>query len=225
MPHFPPASPDLAGLRDALRGLRFALRRGGERISEAPIPAFPAPAGQFAGVALRHGGELAKEVDRFASAVAKSLLSSGRDSDARMSQIVAGQNSAELFATASYTALKRALDRLGAGDVLIFESAARNAYLRVAPMIGQLPDAEVAAELTVQLLDLGAIRGATGMSALAIFAMLLWLQSDRPVAEDRASFEAAVDIACAIRQDVLPACASRDKTRLGALYAEFLGHV
>lgn len=225
MPHFPPAAPDLAGLRDALRGVRFALRRGGERISEAPIPALPIPAGQFAGIALRHGGELAKELDRFASAVAKSLLSSGQESDARMSRIVAGRNSAELFATASYTALKRALDRLDVGDVLISEAAARSAYLRVAPMIGMLSGAEIAAELTVQLMDLDVIRGTTEMAALAVFAMLLWLQSERPEAEDAASFEAAVDITRAIRQDVLPACKSRDRARLSALYSEFIDHV
>lgn len=225
MPHFPPASPDLAALRDALRGLRFVLRRGGERISEAPIPALPAPAGQFAEVALRHGGELVKEVDRIASAVAKSLLSSGLESDARMSKIVAGHNSAELFATASYAALRRALDRLGAGDALISESAARSAYLQAAPLIGVQSEAEVAAELTVQLLDLDEIRGATEMAPLAIFAMLLWLQSDRPEAEDRASFEAAVDLAHAIRQDVLSACKARDQSRLSALYSEFIDHV
>lgn len=225
MPHFPPASPDLAGLRDALRGLRFALRRGGERISEAPIPALPAPAGQFAEVALRHGGELVKEMDRFASAVAKSLLTSGRETDARMSQIVTGRNGAELFANASYTALKRALDRLGADDALISESAARNAFLHAAPMIGVQSEAEVAAELTVQLLDLDAIRGASEVAPLAIFAMLLWLQSDRPETEDRASFEAAVDLACAIRQDVLPACKALDRSRLSALYSEFIDHV
>lgn len=225
MPHFPPASPDLAGLRDALRGIRFALRRGGERISKAPIPALPAPAGQFAEVALRHGGELAKEVDRFASTVAKSLLNSGRESDVRMSRIAADQNSAEVFAAASYTALKRALDRLGVGDTLISESAALTAYLRVAPIIDTQSEADVAAELTVQLLDLDAIRGATEMAPLAIFSVLLWLQSDRPETEGRASFEAAVDLAYTIRQDVLPACEALDRSRLSALYSEFIDHV
>lgn len=92
-------------------------------------------------------------------------------------------------------------------------------------MIGMLSGAEIAAELTVQLLDLDVIRGTTEMAALAVFAMLLWLQSERPEAEDAASFEAAVDITRAIRQDVLPACKSRDRARLSALYSEFIDHV
>ena len=59
---------DPMSLRDALRGLRHAVRRGGESFLDAmPINALPRPAADLAGVALRPvlpGLSLAQATDR-----------------------------------------------------------------------------------------------------------------------------------------------------------------
>ncbi|REF73243.1 hypothetical protein E3U25_01970 (plasmid) [Paracoccus versutus] len=221
----PPIAPDIISLRDALRGLRYALRRGGETLSEIPVATLPEPAGRIAGAVLRQGGELAKGADQVVSNVAKRLLGSEAGPIPAMPEIISDSNSPERFAAACYTALKAALRQLNFGEALIVESAARLAYRRIAPTIGNLPEPVVAAELTVQLLDLHAIHGAEDAEALAVFAVLLWLQSDRADVEELASLEASVDLAKVLRDDVLSASAARDKERLGKLYAEFINHV
>jgi hypothetical protein len=54
---------------------------------------------------------------------------------------------------------------------------------------------------------------------------MLWLQSQRPEAEDEAALDAATDLAVALAADITTACTARDPAALAALYAEFASHV
>ena len=69
-----PVRPDPMTLRDALRGLRHAMRRGGESLFELPVGVLPRPAAQIAGVVLKGGERLAREADRLASGLARRVL-------------------------------------------------------------------------------------------------------------------------------------------------------
>lgn len=220
-----PNPADSVTLRDALRGLRHAMRRGGETLFDMPVAALPGPAAQIAGAMLRHGGELAKGVDEVASSLAKRLLGPGPQSAASFPEIAGDSNAATRFATACYVALQAALKQMGVTDALIVESAARMAYRRIAPQIGHLPEPRIAADLTLQMLELRVLHGAGEAAPLASFAVLLWLQSDRREDEDQAALEAAVDLARVLADDLRAACAAQDADRLQQLYAEFVNHV
>ena len=74
MPH-PSPLPDAMPLRDALRGLRHAVRRWGETLLETmPVDALPRPAAELAGAVLREVGEIARGVDEVASGFARFAL-------------------------------------------------------------------------------------------------------------------------------------------------------
>ena len=62
-------------LREALRGLRFLLRRGGETLADTmSVETLPKPAADLAGAVLREVGGLARNVDEVASGLAKTIL-------------------------------------------------------------------------------------------------------------------------------------------------------
>jgi hypothetical protein len=195
-----PLAPDILNLRDALRGVRHVLRRSGETLSEVPAATLPDPVAKIAGAVLRHGGE-------------------------SMSEIIADRHAPEVFAATSYVALRAVLQQQGIEDALIVESAARAAYTQLAPDLGNAPEPILAANLTQLILDMNVVCGAGEARQLAIFAVVLWLMSDRPQSGSTAALEAAVDLASVLRQDIIAACDARDHGRLVKLYAEFINHV
>ena len=78
----------------------------------------------------------------------------------------------------------------------------------------------------------GVIRGALpdparpwDTQAVALFAVLLWLQSDRSADENEAVLEAAADIALARAAEVEATVRSRDLAGIAALYRKYVGHV
>jgi hypothetical protein len=220
-----PLAPDILNLRDALRGVRHVLRRSGETLSEVPAATLPDPVAKIAGAVLRHGGELAKGADKMASGLAKRLLGGSSDSAPSMSEIIADRHAPEVFAATSYVALRAVLQQQGIEDALIVESAARAAYTQLAPDLGNAPEPILAANLTQLILDMNVVCGAGEARQLAIFAVVLWLMSDRPQSGSTAALEAAVDLASVLRQDIIAACDARDHGRLVKLYAEFINHV
>jgi hypothetical protein len=60
---------------------------------------------------------------------------------------------------------------------------------------------------------------------VALFAVMLWLQSQRPEAEDEAALDAATDLSVALASDVSTACTHGNHQNLAALYIEFASHV
>ena len=98
-----------------------------------------------------------------------------------------------------------------------------------------LTDARLAAQLTLDLLAAKVIRTPTADEAaqvpggalqpVAIFAVLLWLQSDRAEPDNETALAAASDLAVALAGDVAKACADQNPDRLETLYAKYAPHV
>lgn len=223
-----PLRPDFMALREALRGLRFLLRRGGESLAETiPIESLPKSAADLAGAVLHVVGGIARNVDELASGLVESVLGEAGQPSVTLDQLAAGQDSADLFGAAVYVALRSVLRRLNAPGVLVSEAAAQRAW----DLTGK-PDA---ATLTINLLDARVMRGTTAQEAarvpgsalepVAIFAVLLWLQSTRSDAENEEALHAAADLAVALAPEVTSACADRDAFRIAALYARYAAHV
>lgn len=214
-------------LREALRGLRFLLRRGGETLAETlPIETLPKPAADLAGVVLREVEGIARNVDQVASGLAKSILGGADHPSVTLRDLTAGEDGAAAFGAAVYVALRSVLARLGAPGVFVSEAAARRAWA---------PDRTDAAALTVNLLAARVVRGTTAEEAarvpgsalepVAIFAVMLWLQSTRSDAENEEALQAATDLTVALAPEVARACAERDLSRIAALYARYAAHV
>ena len=232
--HFP-IRPDAMPLREALRALRHVLRRGGETLAETlPTQALPAPAATLANAVLRQAREMAHHLDEAVSGLAKSILG-GHSADAStLADIAVAQDADARFAQSVYVALRFVLRRLGADGVYVSEAAARQIYARAVTRPSASPS-HLAAALTLDLVAAGLLRGAAAEDAgplpgpmiepVAVFAVLLWLQSARSDAENEAALDAATDLALAISPEVVGACAAGDAARLAALFDQYVPHV
>ena len=235
MPFLSPL-PDAMPLRDALRGLRHAVRRGGETFLETmPVDALPRPAAELAGAVLREVGEIARGVDEVASGFARFALGAADKSPPTSYTLTARTGGEAAFARGIYTALRMVLRRLNAPTVYVSETAARSAYLALLPDHPPGSDAGFAAALSLALAEARVLRGASAEDAArvpghsldhtAIFAVMLWLQSKRSEDEDETALLSATDLAVALAPEADAAFRTQDRARLTALYAEFASHV
>ena len=227
---------DAMPLRDALRGLRHAVRRGGESLLDAmPVDSLPSPAAGLAGAMLRDVGEFARGVNDVASGLARLALGGGARPQGSLHDLTARHGAEDSFAQGIYAALRMVLRHLDAPSAYFSESAARSAYLALTPEQRSGADASVAAALSLALAGTRVLRGASAAAAarvpghsldhIAIFAVMLWLQSSRSEAEDEKALEAATDLAVALAAEADAAFREKDSTRLAMLYAEFASHV
>ncbi|MFN3844629.1 MAG: hypothetical protein ACK4RZ_02265 [Paracoccaceae bacterium] len=215
-------------LRKALRGLRFLLRRGGETLVDTlVIEALPKPAATLVSKALRDVGELAQGAEKIASGFAKAVLGGHEEGPVILDDLGGDLHADAQFAAWVYAALRSVLLRLGVPGVFVSEAAARSAY-RLAPTVD-------AATLTLNLLDARVVRGTSAhevavvpgsaLEAVAIFAVMLWLQSTRSEDESEDALDAAADLAIAIAPEVDAACVARDHNRIATLYGRYVAHV
>ena len=228
--------PDAMPMRDALRGLRHAVRRGGETLLDVmPVGSLPRPAAQLAGAVLHEVGAFAKGVNDVASGLARLALGGSAKSQGSLQDLTLHQGAEDGFAQGIYAALRAVLRHLNAPSAYISETAARSAYLALMPEQRLGSDASMAAALSLALAEAKVLRGlsaadaarVTGQSLdhIAIFAVMLWLQSNRSEAEDEKALEAATDLAVALAAEADAAFRDGDAARLAALYAEFASHV
>lgn len=227
---------DRMPLREALRGLRFVLRRGGETLVETfTVETLPKPASDLAGAIIREVEGLARSVDEIASDVAKTVLGEPETGPAALNEMIGQTEDGSRFAASIYVALTSVLGRLGAKSVFVSEAAAYAAFQDFDGPGKDAPLSRQAAMLTLRLLDARVIRGATlqpasmvpgvALEFASLFAVLLWLQSERTDADNEAALMAATDIAVARVADVAAAFAARDAARIEALYAKYVPHV
>lgn len=223
-------------LREALRGLRFLLRRGGETFVETlNVDTLPGPASDLANAVLREVGGLARAVDGLASGVAKSVLGGTDSPAAPLQDMIGGQDQDAAFAAGFYLALTSVLRRLGATTVFVSESAARSAFARIAAQPAGTTTEMRAADLTFRLLGARVMRGTTAqqaalvpgaaLEAASLFAVMLWLQSARSETENEAALEAATAMAIALAPEISQAFGAGDKDRIAALYRKYVPHV
>ena len=223
--------PDAMPLRDALRGLRHAVRRGGETLLDVmPVDQLPRPAAELAGRVLREVGDFAKGVNEVASGIARFALGANESPHGLPAQPLKLRDGAEdAFAQGVYAALRLVLRRLNAPSVYISETAARLAYLGLTDDQRRGSDAAVAAALSLALAQTKVMRGASAQDAAlehtAIFAVMLWMQSNRSEADDEAALGSATGLAVAVATETDAAFVAQDSSRLAALYAEFAAHV
>ena len=233
MPNPSSLLPDAMPLREALRGLRHVMRKGGETLKDTmTVDLMPPPAAHLAGAFLREVEAIAKGVDQAASGLAKKVLG-GPDPTSPSLHAITGQiNGDVIFAAAFYAAAQAVLARLGATGVFISEAGAHKAFQDIRPFVA--PDADLAASLTIALHSAKVLKGAVAKTArvpadavapVALFAVMLWLLSHRPEAEDEAALDAAADLAVALAADISRAFIANDHAGLAALYSEFASHV
>ena len=228
--------PDAMPMRDALRGLRHAVRRGGETLLDVmPVGSLPRPAAQLAGAVLHEVGAFAKGVNDVATGLARLALGGSAKSQGSLQDLTLHQGAEDGFAQGIYAALRAVLRHLNAPSSYISETAARSAYLALTPEQRLGSDASMAAALSLALAEAKVLRGVSAADAarvtgqsldhIAIFAVMLWLQSNRSEAEDEKALEAATDLAVALAAEADAAFRDGDAARLAALYAEFASHV
>ena len=228
--------PDAMPMRDALRGLRHAVRRGGETLLDVmPVGSLPRPAADLAGAVLHEVGAFAKGVNDVASGLARLALGGSAKSQGSLQDLTLHQGAEDGFAIGIYAALRAVLRHLNAPSAYISETAARSAYLALTPQQRLGSDASVAAALSLALAEAKVLRGLSAADAarvagqsldhIAIFAVMLWLQSNRSEAEDEKALEAATDLAVALAVEADAAFTAEDNTALATLYAEFASHV
>jgi hypothetical protein len=228
--------PDPMPLRDALRGLRHAVRRGGETFLDSmPVESLPPPAAKLAEVVLREVGEIARSMNDAASGLARVALGAGDKPHGTLQDLAARADAEDAFARGIYAALREVLRRLHAPSAYISETAARSAYLALPAERKTGSTARKAATLSLSLYDGKVIRGASAeeasrvpgaaLESVGIFAVMLWLQSDRNENENEEALDAATDLAVALAAEAAAAFRDHDEKRLETLYLEFSGHV
>ncbi len=241
-------------LREALRGLRHVMRRGGATFRDTlSVDVLPRPAADLAGSVLRDAEHLARGADRIASDLAKKVLGGTELSPASLDDLAAAGNDGALFAAGAYPALGSILGRLGVEDAFVSEAAARSAFSQAVAGSGERQSAgeqadirepqersanaqaRLAARLTLAMIGTRALRGLSGatntrvpaaaLEPVALFSLMLWLQSGAREEENAAALLAATDLAVVLADDITAATAARDTDRLAALYTEFASHV
>ena len=228
--------PDAMPLRDALRGLRHAVRLGGETLLDVmPVGSLPRPAVQLVGAVLHEVGAFAKGVNDVASGLAHLALGGSAKSQGSLQDLTLRLGAEDSFAIGIYAALRAVLRHLNAPSAYISETAARSAYLALTPQQRLESDASMAAALSLALAEAKVLRGLSAADAarvagqsldhIAIFAVMLWLQSNRSEAEDEKALEAATDLAVALAVEADAAFTAEDTTALATLYAEFASNV
>ena len=234
MPNRLPQPPDAMPLREALRAMRHMLRKGGETLIDT-IPVADLPVPRLAGAVLQQVEALARGVDHVTSGMAKLVLGASAQPSPSLPGI-AGQAAPDAaFAAACYAALRAVLAHLGVAGVFLSEAAIRQAYRAVMTDHRGETEEKLAARLTFALLAGNVIRGVTaadaaqvpgaGLDQVAIFAVMLWLQTDRPEGEDGAALEAATDMAIALSGEIARGCAAKTPAALAALFKEFAPRV
>lgn len=234
MPRPSLAPPDAAPFREALRGIRFLLRRGGATVADTlTLDTLPDPAANLAKRMIREVEGIARSVDEAASTAAKGVLGGNDNPSGKLDEIVGHSTASAEFGRAIYMALDAVLRRIGVGDAFVSEMSARAVF---AAWRQDHPDGEPqdwAADLTLRLLAARVIRGAVpvgnggigNVEPVALFAVMLWLQSDRSESENEAVLEAAADIALARAMEIAATIGSADRSRIAALYRKYVDHV
>lgn len=230
-----PIGPDPMPLREALRGLRHVLRKGGQTFADTvSTDGMPKPAATLANAVMREAKDILRGIDTVTSGFAKTVLGGDSTGTVHLADLWQSKDADAQFGQAVYVALRSVLGQLGAPDVFISEAAARSVYLLTARRAEDNPET-LAANLTLDLLSARVLRGATALQAarvpaaaiepIAVFAVMLWLQSHRSDAENQAALDAATDLAIAIADDIASACGDRNVAQIAALYEKYAPHV
>jgi hypothetical protein len=233
-------------VKDALRSIRFGLKRG-RRLLDPMVSSLPGPLGNVASRTLLNVDSIGSGVDRMLSGAAHRLLDH-RDERTISDALVlrADAQASVVFAQIVYQGLRQALRQLGAGNVLISERSAAEAFRAASRTYDGADDrSALAATLLFALLDAGAVEFAersapkpvAGAVAgkklpigldhdqdvvlLALFAVMLWMQIDRggdSETEDEL-LALSCDVTMALRRSIVSA--RDDRAKLADLLSHY----
>ncbi|WP_431324759.1 hypothetical protein [Rhizobium sp. YTU87027] len=228
----PEFAPQTTQLKDALRVLRYTLRKGRDTVKETAPRRLPAPASGIALSALNEIEILARNVDHFVCNVAHSVLGDSTTNLASLREISVSSRPEHEFSVAYYETMKLVLSHIGARRALVNQSAGRRAFARLA---GSQDVFELAAQLTLELADDGSIaidkldeRSAvtrTGTNVVAVFAGLLSMLAQSEDVSREAMISAATELAIALQEKVLDLYHKRDISALASLFERSAIHV
>lgn len=225
---------DLLPVRETFRALRYRFRQNGRFIrrltkkfrSKVPFP-------NAAGKMFEEFEGVVKDVDKFASNVGRKLLKGSTEEIlATAASLQTSDN--DTLAKVAYAALCSIMRHLGSFEAYVSEAAAHKAFEKVNAR-AELRQSEIAAALLLTLLDEKVIVHSAGPAeidalnpsteATAVFALLLWMQSDCDDPLSGEALYAACDLSIALRDEVAIRVERRDKTAIAGLFEEFSPHV
>ncbi len=227
----PQFAPDATQLKDALRGLRYALRRGCDAVQETAPTNLPPPASRIALTALREMGLLARSVDQMVSSVVHTVFGEATLGSHKLQDVMVPGGQEE-FSAVFYETMKIVLSHLGASRALVSQSAGRKAFIQVTSR--GAPE-QFAAQLALQLLREEPVRidyldahspvSKETVAQVAVFSVLLYLLSDRESGEYAKMIQAATALATALQDDILQALPTQNGDVLSSLFARYAAHV
>ncbi len=228
--------PDPVPLREALRGLRHALRSGGETLAQAvPLDSLPREAAVLTRGAMKTADGIARRIDHTASQVAHRFLCPLAPHDATLQNLSKrGLSAADDFGVLGYEGLALILKEIGPRQAFISEAGARRAWLQV---IGANPPQEpvaLAAALFAALREQRVLRDVEAEPAgmldpgevvpVAIFTLLLWLltrPNEAATLEDSLAQSRALTRARTMARDIARADSVGNTARMAELFAQF----
>lgn len=225
---------DLLPVRETFRALRYRFRQNGRlfrRLTKKLRSKMPFP--NAAGKVYEEFEGVFKDVDKFASNVGRKLLKGSTDEILAIpASLQASDN--DTLAKVAYSALCSILRRLGGKEAYVSEAAAHKAFEKVNAR-AELRQSETAAALLLTLLDektvtyplksAGAEAPNPASEAIAVFALLLWMQSDCDDPLSGEALFAACDLSAALKDDIEDCVQRKDTAGMAALFEEFSPHV
>lgn len=233
-------------LKDALRMLRFTVKRG-RSLLDKPLAPVPSPISAVARAALRDFDQLADRVNDVAAGLSHRFLDSGDPGRLRAATLEDIENISEaeiVFAQAAYRGLTCALRHLGANEGLVSEVRIAEAYKTVIQSgVTEGDRFSIAAALMQELVrrkvvrDLISVPGqatagleAAGLTEaelakVSIFALILWFLVEREGDQDdvEALLLTCCDVARALETDLAERCG--DVERLRDLFAAYVDKI
>mgnify|MGYP000211563005 CR=1 FL=1 len=227
---------DPVPLRELLRGIRFMVKRGGETLkANATAQRLPKPAADLANVVIDEVMGLGHKVNARASNLAKSMFGTEPDTDIMLDDLTAQGESEKLFAATVYAAMKIVLARMDVSGMFVSEAAALNAFAAERKKDRHESVTQLAAALTLGLIDNHVLQGRMANSGrlaadaavvpVAVFSVLLWLQSPRSEEDQEAALVSAVDLSLLMASQIEQGCRMRDIEAIAALYGKYAANV
>ncbi|ASS58034.1 hypothetical protein DB728_08975 [Rhizobium leguminosarum bv. viciae USDA 2370] len=225
-------APQTTQLKDALRALRYNLRKGRDSVRATAPRRLPAPASGLALSALNEVEIVARNLDHFVCNVAHSVLGERTKIPTSLRAIIASPRPEQEFSVTYYETMKLVLSRIGAKRALANQSAGRRAFAQLARSQDVF---ELAAQLTLYLADDGSIAidqldeqspvTRSGANVVAVFAGLLSMLADPDEPDREAMIPAATELALALQEKVLDLYHKKDTSALAALLERCANHV
>lgn len=223
-------------VREMLRGIRFIVKRSGESLkNNAPLERLPKPAADLANTMIDEFMGLGHIVNTRASAFAKTVIGTEPSTSIMLDDLMEQERAEALFAATVYAATKIALARMKLSGMFVSEAAANKAFVAERNARVPLSGSRLAASLTLRLIDYGVLgrpfsnAGPLGtydtVIPVAIFSVLLWLQSQRQEDDQEAALLSAVDLSLALAPQIDAACRARNVEGIDLLYSKYVANV